>query len=60
MLTVDVRKISESFLPNIAFILNEISENGITFVWIGLSLKIKKLRNREIIEKLKNYKKVKN
>ena len=42
MLTANVSKIKKSILSNIIFIVKVLSENGIIFVWIGLSFKIKK------------------
>ena len=35
MLTANVRKIEKSVMSNISFILDVLSESGITFVWIG-------------------------
>ena len=39
MLTADTRKIKKSVLPNITFILNVLSENGIIFVLMSLYFK---------------------
>ena len=37
MLTANIRKIKQSVMPIIIFILNEVSENEIVFfVWMGL------------------------
>ena len=48
MLTANVSKIKKNVLPNLIFILNVLSENGIIFVWMVLSFKINnnvKLKN---------------
>ena len=39
MLTANASKIKKGFLPNIAFILNAFSENGIIFVFVSSFLR---------------------
>ena len=44
MLAVIVSKIKKSVLPNITFVLNELSQYGIIFVSMGLFPKMEKQR----------------